>query len=623
MLGVSAHAASSSLTGVVKDSLGHALSGAEVLVLADQLPIAPLASAQTNAEGRYSIEELDPGVYRVAALKQGYLAYLGRIDTLLKTSMDFVLRPAPASADGSAAVPDDAAWVLRVPERSILRDTEASDLLRGGAPSPSAAKFYETIQGEVRHVVALGGMPSAPDAGVTEVAGTDTSLRISSSVGERTQVRIQGRRESVEPDAVQDDRASGLDGSSMLVDVSYDTGNDSKLTGKAYYGTRDLSFAADAVLAGQASVREGQRTWGYDAAWAKQLDPGSRMTFQVGYLETSLAQAVVPEGGMETSQDLDSRVAGARGLFETVVGEAHHVSVGARAERATASDDVVPGVVTGWTGRLHAEDTWAATGPVSLVYGIALDHGLDAPGATAVVPHAGYTLSAQSLSVRMIVSYRLLGDGSVDRAWIDPFGYQVEVEAPLSHGMYFQGSIQRTPEAEPGLDAPALAAWTSGSLLPVLDGGPGSQRARISLERQGASTRMKLSWTSGTAEGLSTQLLPLAAPFRIETEPTLRYAAGGIGVRLLPTGTDLAAEYVRVQDGSMRIGDSVVAPLEEYIELRVAQDLVRLPGWGGTCRLLVAARTSPRQEEDDASSDSARTLAVLNHRLSAGLSVAF
>src|SRR6185295_7986538 len=126
-----------------------------------------------------------------------------------------------------------------------------------------------------------------------------------------------------------------------------------------------------------------------------------------------------------------------------------------------------------------------------------------------------------------------------------------------------------------------------------------------------------------TAQGLSAQLLPPATPFLVQSEPTLRYASGAVGVRLLPTGTDLAAEYVRVQDGATTIGDATIAPLEEYIEVRIAQDLLRLPGWGGTCRLLVAARTSPRADEDEGSSDSARTLAALNHRLSAGLSVAF
>src|SRR5262245_52017280 len=87
-----AASATATLSGDVKDELGRALADAEVLVLSPD-PNAAAASTISNASGRFLVDHLVPGVYRVAALKSGYVAAIGVVNTYLRSSVELVLHP--------------------------------------------------------------------------------------------------------------------------------------------------------------------------------------------------------------------------------------------------------------------------------------------------------------------------------------------------------------------------------------------------------------------------------------------------------------------------------------------------------------------------------------------------
>src|SRR4030095_8249808 len=64
-------------SGYVQDDGGRALEGAEVLVLAAESGAgAPVVRAVSDGLGRFVCGTLTPGVYRVAAIKSGYVAAL-------------------------------------------------------------------------------------------------------------------------------------------------------------------------------------------------------------------------------------------------------------------------------------------------------------------------------------------------------------------------------------------------------------------------------------------------------------------------------------------------------------------------------------------------------------------
>jgi hypothetical protein len=326
-----------------------------------------------------------------------------------------------------------------------------------------------------------------------------------------------------------------------------------------------------------------------------------------------------------------------------VTDEGHHLRFGLRAERLDAPGDpranfVDAGVAgtepTGWVVRMSGEDSWTLSAPISFVYGLGLDRSLDATEPALLVPRAGWVWSSDGLRLRMIVSYHTFAGGSAEGTKLaqleafrsdSPVGYDTQFETALPWGFRLKGGIMSAPVVyqEIGLGQ-GMVALASPALLPLIESSAAVERSRLALERQTARVNTSLQWAAGKIEGVSAQLLPLDVPVTVFGEQSLEYRSGRIGVRFLATGTDLAAEFVSLRD--LTPGDTSDSAAQNYVELRIAQDLIRLPGWGGSCRLLVTARTTGRGESDDrsiADGDTADMLAAMNQRLSAGLSVAF
>ena len=86
--------------------------------------------------------------------------------------------------------------------------------------------------------------------------------------------------------------------------------------------------------------------------------------------------------------------------------------------------------------------------------------------------------------------------------------------------------------------------------------------------------------------------------------------------------------FVCARDGYVHVlsvapGDTV---RQEFIEVRLSQDVLRADSRRMACRLLVAARTSPYRSSrgpGEATSVAEATFGALGRRVSAGLSVAF
>ena len=88
------------VSGSVKDDVGRVLEGVEILIIAPEGGGGgALLRAVSDAGGRFVVSAVNPGVYRVAAIKTGYAAALGRVNTVLRSSVDLVLRPIPISRD--------------------------------------------------------------------------------------------------------------------------------------------------------------------------------------------------------------------------------------------------------------------------------------------------------------------------------------------------------------------------------------------------------------------------------------------------------------------------------------------------------------------------------------------
>jgi hypothetical protein len=643
------------LSGVARDTAGNALQDVEILILADAVMggSEPVAVARTATNGRYLIPNLAPGLYRVAAIKEGYLAFVGRVNTLVRNSLDLVLRPVTIE-DGYGLGVDEAAWALRLPARSLLRETDASELLRGDATGGATVvriRQADLIQGQLDHLFAFAGMLPGRAGEAAEGHGAETHVHLRGGLGARGSLNLQARRESLDDVALDTtEPAQASRGSATVVlDLAYDTSRDSSLAVRAFYAHRDLRLEP-----GHGSAflpeRQEQRTLGYEAAWSRQLDGDSRLEVRMDLVDSTLAlsEAFSAEfsaypGGIEPS--VSNRAVGAGGLYETLLAGGHRLTVGFRAQ---LQDLPLPAVrahgeglfsarpwSTGWSVRASAEDQWAVSGPLTLLYGIGLAGSLEQGGTTLLVPRAGAIWTTDGVSVRMLLAWHEHSGGDEELAFDavrapyrprQPLGYEAGFEAPLPLGLRLSGEVSYHPVLydvfEIGNDPSAVL--DPGPFL--TDGNASRQRSVLTLERPSGVAHAYIQYATGSADGTLAALAPFDLPLQVLSHRQVNYQSGVVGVRLPSTGTDVVAEYRRVEEMEAAELDGRVGQAQEYVEVRITQDLIRLRSRGAAWRLLVAARAASSSNAEDLNrpaSFNPATLAALANRVSAGVSVAF
>ena len=112
--------AGGSLSGLIDDPVGAAVAGAHVVIIPlDET--APLVLAVSDAEGRWSRDELPHGDYRVAAAKSGFQTAIRSLVKLAEgasRSVDLTLTPAELAGGERKA---DLAWLVRGLSGDVLR----------------------------------------------------------------------------------------------------------------------------------------------------------------------------------------------------------------------------------------------------------------------------------------------------------------------------------------------------------------------------------------------------------------------------------------------------------------------------------------------------------------------
>ena len=134
---VPAWATSGSVSGLIRDSAGVPQIGAQVQLLRPDLSI--VASAYTNAQGRYSIATILPGRYAVKAMGTSFLPSLREnirvrggqtVVNLTLNTLYEVMQWLPAEPKARGAKNDDWEWTLRsAADRPLLRWLEDGPLV--------------------------------------------------------------------------------------------------------------------------------------------------------------------------------------------------------------------------------------------------------------------------------------------------------------------------------------------------------------------------------------------------------------------------------------------------------------------------------------------------------------
>lgn len=629
------------LSGSVRDDLGRALEGVEILILApERRGDGTFLRAVSDVGGRFVFGGINPGVYRVAAIKSGYTAALGLVNTVLRSSVDLVLRPIPKDGQpGAERVLDDLSWALRVPPKSILRALGARDVLASrdtGGARAFAARVEDSVRGEVDHMVAVGSWRPGSSGPSSNLEGNETRMRFAGSLGERGAIQVHGRRGVFDSSSPQSSSATVSRGNSDVdLDLSYDTSADESLAMRAFYSTGDLEMTDRLGLAGAAG-RQGQRSWGYDAKWRKQVDSSSHVALQVGYHDANLDLGQGTVAGWDPAQgDASNRAVGAEGSYENLVGDGHLVRLGLRAQRLSLS---VPTArlgrdtgtftldgATGWSLLVDSEDQWAVAGPVAVTYGVAVHQGFDASPTTALAPRVGGSWTAGGMEARAEVSYLATTHAAAgpenpggDRR--SRYGYDLELKTRLDPTLTLRGTAIYLPSR--------ASVWRDDEVaqsletLYVTDGFASDRFVALDLEHAAPSATVSFRVARGHAEGALAPALD-DVPVVLLSDRVLEYDEARLGVKAPRAGSAVSLEYRAIREHAA--AGVLEADALRTVALEFAQRLVRFAGGRASCRFLLTARSTLGQGPDASEADPAfaRRFVAEHKRIGAGLSLAF
>jgi hypothetical protein len=627
-----AEPAGASLTGFVHDDVGAALSGAEILVLASEPnTAAAVIHTLSSATGQFFVASIVPGVYRVAAIKPGYVAALGSVNTRLRSTVDLVLRPVPKDGQpGSEKVMDDMSWALRVPPRSILRDVKPTAVSQSNDTGGSrvASRMQDSVRGEVDHMVAMGSWRGGGAGSSSDLSGNETRMRLAGSLGERGAIQVHGRRGTL--DSASDASTSPVTrgAADVDLDVSYDATVDDNVALRAFYSSGDFQVG-DRLGTLRPGARQSQRSWGYDASWRKQVDASSHVALQLGFQDASLDAGQSVEGGWEgIPKEAENRAIGAQGSYENLAGEGHLVRVGVRAQRlslqapsARVGRDygmMALDGATGWSLLLDTEDQWSVSVPFVVSYGLAVRQGFAGPDATSIAPRIGGTWTVGRTETNAEVSYvASLGPGGpAYGSGRSPYGYDLGWKARVDPVTTFRASASYVPsQADVWGDA---ALFRDADVMFVTDGYAADRFVALELERSAAPATVSLRFARGRAEGVMAPAWDDDFPVALLAERSVDYRAARVGVKAPRAGSAVALEYRALHD---RTSTDELASFE----LDFSQDLVRFARGRASCRLLVMARraSGPESVAPDGELVDLRRMVAEHKRVAAGVALAF
>ena len=601
--------ASVGLTGFVRDTAGRIVVGSVVLAV----PVggeAPLTTT-TLDDGRYLFASLAPGAYRITAVKAGYRAGTGSVNTLMKRTLDLVL--APGATDAELAGSSD--WMLRVPPRDLLRDTGFTVDTAGSGDTPasdatdaqlqsgvSPARFSLPVNGEVQQWFATG----APEGGSeSDAGGNGTLLTLALQVSERLALSVDGERERSDTQIALagEPTASAMGADRVGVTVGYDLGGESRLDLQASYRRNSL-LLDDEPVDWSGSTDNESVTRACSTNWRTELGSAGRLALSALYVDevsrgTDDAQGVAIEPAT-------SRLLRASGLYRAPVGSDHMISLGVRARMYETDlaweDSGMPSTPLsplsdgsplalagpappGWALHLHGDEEWTLTPTLGLDFGIDYLRSLSVRESSSLVPQAGATWRpGASTAVKGEVSwladsYAGSTDGQpglpVSRDEPSRFGYALGVEQRAGEKTVLAARASEQPLAYQYDIAEPFPARVSDRPLYISDGQARSRQAEVEVRRRfgSISTSAGVEW--GEIDGLYAVALP-GEPLRDMHQGELHYRVTSFTTSTRDGETEARLEIrtlseadpdADVPDGEGRILTLTVSQALDFVQL--------------------------------------------------------
>jgi hypothetical protein len=608
------------LAGTVRDSLGQALAGAEILVVElDSPSFSPVAAGRSDQAGRFLLSGLAPGRYRLAALKDGYRTFVGQVDTWVRGSVQVVLDP--AGTLDPMRLPQDSGWALRLPRRGILNEVGREPI---GPIEPATPGPADDLALELEQLFSFqpggGGRPAQDGP-----APSDTRVTLVSALAGSGSLHVGGRRQDAGTKAPGVVTAQELR-EALNLGVHYPTAQNGRLSVNAFYNQTDYVLAAPA----NEPTEKSQQSWGCEAGWTGPIGPAERVNVGFEYRDLTLAG---PEASAQQPSTLSNSTVGAHGSFDALRSAGHALTVGLAARMLERPAALSAGAVgesqrdaPTWRLEAEAHDTWSLSVPFAMVYGLRYSHSLEQAGETRlVVPRVGGSVTTGRLSLNAVLAYHTLvgaGDAFAPQRAEGRLGYETDVDLPVAPDVRLRGGASYSPVSHAHFGYARGAESFDALPLYLTDGNASLHEHRLELvESRGASSTY-VELTDGVAEGTVAPLLPFDVPPLLRAGQALRYRNGRVGLRFPSSGTDVRFEYGWIAAEDQRPG-AAPESVQESIEVRLRQGLSGMQ-ISGDWRLLLALRVGNVRSEDlVAWAGEPRAVDELTRRISAGVSVLF
>ena len=636
------------VVGTARDGIGNVLSGVEVLIVSTTSPVRSIASTTTDVQGHFRVAGIQPGLYRIAAVKHGYGSFVGEINTRLDSWVQLILHPRAVGESGEVPpLPEDSTWALRLPRRSVLHEVEAQPAATAPADVTTRGLLEETLHLQVDQLFAVAADFDGRSQDDPVLRGTETHLKLSALLTERASLRMLGHHESLDA-TIEDGRltpasTASRDQAALQVAFSYDTHADGQLSVSTFYSEQKLRWFDSEGLTPGLHGHE-QRAWGSALGWSKQLGGESRVAVSLGFQHNSVGLPEPVAGGPvygTAGRALSNRTMGASGTYDTVKAETHQVRVQFQAHvlrtpapgLRVSAGDLAPSFVgpAGLSVGLQARDTWHVGGPFSLVYGFGYKHAVRPQDGSLIVPQIGGRFAFDSIVCRFLASYHAISDwgdsstGPTAFRLDDRIGYEAEIEVQVTRGFRLLGATSFSPIQLDILGYDGRDLSTTVAPIYLTDGNAAVRQNRVTLVQERAGMQTYAEVTRGRAEGTVAAVLTYDLPYHDLSLRSLRYTNGRVGLRFVPVGTNVELEYRQIDESRAAEGMLERGAEQRSVELRLIQDLMRLRTIGHW-RLLMGVRVASVEASEDDGWLAASTEPILDSmrgRVSAGLSLEF
>lgn len=647
--------------GEILDLAGQPLAGVRVLL---GRAGGDVFGVDTATDGSFSFPPLDPGRYLLVASKAGYQTSLRHIDAIAGGGLDLTLRllgdTLPPGA-GPPPPPPDAAWMLRLPARDVLREMQPVEMVASG---PSAVAGAPEGVAPVAPIPGPAGVGGAVEQWFSLALGGPTGEAAPLEDGRSTGVRLEGRHGDAvswsvlghtgrESAAFEGQPLTTLQDQSHQVQVSVNVAADrhNEFDVSAYFDQNDRNFDV-AEEEDAASLAQRSRAWGYAAQWSGQVR-GSDLDVQVGYGAANLEPAHGAAPGDSSVVPLEDQRWQALGAIAFSPGERHRLRLGMRAgvyqfDSADLRLTLGPGWSEagpvglgqrGWSVNLFGRESYEISAPVALDFGFDFHHlGFDEP-VSFLLPQAGVTYRpGEGQSLRALVMMKLddrhgsvaEAGGSVSAAGDAPVrqvGYLLSWNGEFGGRLSLSVSGTVRPYAQERFvdDLDMAFDPIAGRSLFVSDGDASSREVALRLEKRFTAVEHSTGVRVGTIEGSLISYLPNDIPSQVMGYNEVRFVAGNLQTRFLRSGTRVRLDYQRVDNGNLHLGEGESAPLT-YSELDVVveQKIFSPPG-RGDWRLLIGYEEILNTSSSEGASLELARLGVADQlrRVNGGVSINF